>query len=149
MSQQSVLYDVPGPRQKRITLIASVVIAIGLLAGAYYFVYVPLDDKGQLSMELWGPLIDPSNEYFSQVWDRLGFGIKNTLIAAALAIVTSLVVGTLLAVLRIQLKELNKRRFVGMSTPVAYLLRGLSVALTAVTRVCVEVFRGLPVVLTI
>jgi glutamate transport system permease protein len=100
-------------------------------------------------MELWGPLIDPSNEYFSQVWDRLGFGIKNTLIAAALAIVTSLVVGTLLAVLRIQLKELNKRRFVGLSSPVAYLLRGLSVALSAVTRVCVEVFRGLPVVLTI
>ncbi|KUL35803.1 amino acid ABC transporter permease [Actinoplanes awajinensis] len=149
MSQQSVLYDVPGPRQKRITLITSVVIAIGLLAGAYYFIYVPLDDKGQFAMELWGPLIDPSNEYFSQVWDRIGTGVKNTLTAAVLAIITSLVVGTLLAVLRIQLKELNRRRFVGLATPLAYLLRGLTIALTTVTRICVEVFRGLPVVLTI
>jgi glutamate transport system permease protein len=149
MSQQSVLYDVPGPRQKRITLIVSAVIAALLLVAVYFLIYLPLDEKGQFSMELWGPLIDPGNENFSQVWDRLGFGIKNTLIAAALAIVSSLIVGTLVGVLRIQLKELNKRRFTGLSVPVAYLLRGLSVALTAVTRVCVEVFRGLPVVLTI
>lgn len=36
-----------------------------------------------------------------------------------------------------------------MATPLAYLLRGLSTLLSALTRVCVEVFRGLPVVLTI
>ncbi|GIF10353.1 amino acid ABC transporter permease [Actinoplanes teichomyceticus] len=149
MSQQSVLYDVPGPRQRRITLIASVLIAGALLAGAYFLIYLPLDEKGQFSMDLWGPLVDPGNEYFSQVWDRLGAGVKNTLTAAALAIVTSLIVGTLLGVLRIQLKELNRRRFTGFATPVAYLLRGLSMALSAITRVCVEIFRGLPVVLTI
>ncbi|MEU1885675.1 amino acid ABC transporter permease [Micromonospora sp. WMMD987] len=150
MSQQtSVLYDVPGPRQRRITLISSIVATVLLAVGAYFLIYRPLDDKGQFSMELWGPLVDPSNENFSQVWDRIGLGLKNTLTAAALAIVASLVVGTLLAVLRIQLKSLTRRRFTGMATPVSYLLRGLSVTLSAVTRVCVEVFRGLPVVLTI
>lgn len=149
MSQQSVLYDVPGPRQRRLTLIGSVVATVLLLVGAYLLVYRPLDDKGQFSMELWGPLIDPSNENFSLVWDRIGLGFKNTLTAAALAIVSSLVVGTLLAVLRIQLKSLTQRRFTGLATPLAYLLRGLSTLLSAVTRVCVEVFRGLPVVITI
>jgi glutamate transport system permease protein len=150
MSQQtSVLYDVPGPRQRRITLISSVVAAVILLVGAYYLIYRPLNDKGQFSMELWGPLVDPSNENFSLVWERIGLGFKNTLTAAALAIVASLVVGTLLAVLRIQLKSLTRRRFTGLATPVAYLLRGLSLLLSAVTRVCVEVFRGLPVVITI
>ncbi|MCL7457263.1 amino acid ABC transporter permease [Micromonospora sp. MSM11] len=149
MSQQSVLYDVPGPRQRRLTLIGSVVATVLLLAAAYFLIYRPLDDKGQFSMELWGPLIDPSDENFSLVWDRIGTGFKNTLTAAALAIVSSLVVGTLLAVLRIQLKSLTRRRFTGLATPLAYLLRGLSTLLSAVTRVCVEVFRGLPVVITI
>ncbi|MEH0845941.1 amino acid ABC transporter permease [Micromonospora sp. CPCC 205711] len=150
MSQQtSVLYDVPGPRQRRITLITSLVATVVLLVAAYLLIYRPLDAKGQFSMELWGPLVDPSNENFPLVWDRIGLGFKNTLIAAALAIVSSLVVGTVLAVLRIQLKSLTRRRFTGLATPLAYLLRGLSVLLSAVTRVCVEVFRGLPVVLTI
>ncbi|SCF37827.1 amino acid ABC transporter membrane protein 2, PAAT family [Micromonospora matsumotoense] len=150
MSQQtSVLYDVPGPRQRRITLIGSIVATVLLAVGAYFLIYRPLDDKGQFSMELWGPLVDPSHENFSQVWDRIGFGLKNTLTAAVLAIVASLVVGTLLGLLRIQLKSLTRRRFTGLATPLAYLLRGLSGTLSAVTRVCVEVFRGLPVVLTI
>jgi glutamate transport system permease protein len=145
----SVLYDVPGPRQRRITLIASLVAVVVVAAGLYFLVYRPLDHKGQFSGDLWGPLLNPGNENFSQVWQRLGVGVRNTLRAAALAIVASLVVGTLLAMLRIQLKSLSRRRFTGFATPVSYLLRGLSVALSAVTRVCVEVFRGLPVVITI
>ncbi|MGC1210592.1 MAG: amino acid ABC transporter permease [Micromonospora sp.] len=150
MSQQnSVLYDVPGPRQRRITLISSLIATVVVLVGAYFLIYQPLADKGQFSMQLWGPLIDPTNEKFSQVWNRLGVGLKNTLTAAALAILSSLVVGTVLAVLRIQLKSLTRRRFTGLATPVAYLLRGLSRLLSAVTRICVEVFRGLPVVITI
>lgn len=150
MSQQtSVLYDVPGPRQRRITLISSIAATILLLIGAYFLIYKPLDENGQLSMELWGPLVDPSEENFSLVWKRIGVGFRNTLTAAALAIVSSLVVGTLLAMLRIQLKSLTKRRFTGLATPVSYLLRGLSTGLSVVTRICVEVFRGLPVVITI
>jgi glutamate transport system permease protein len=145
----SVLYDVPGPRQRRITLIASLVAVVVVAAGLYFLVYRPLDHKGQFSGDLWGPLLNPGNENFSQVWQRIGVGVRNTLRAAALAIVASLVVGTLLAMLRIQLKSLARRRFTGFATPVSYLLRGLSVVLSAVTRLCVEVFRGLPVVITI
>lgn len=145
----SVLYDAPGPRQQRITWITSIIATVLLLVGAYFLIYLPLDDKGQFSMELWGPLVDPSNDSFSQVWDRIGHGFRNTLTAAALAIVTSLLVGTLLALLRIQLKSLTRRRFSGLGAPVAYLLRGLSALLSGITRVCVEVFRGLPVVITI
>jgi glutamate transport system permease protein len=100
-------------------------------------------------MELWGPLIDPGNENFSSVWQRISVGARHTLLAAALAIISSLVIGTLLAVLRLQLKELGRRRFTGLAAPLSLLLRGLSVVLSVITRVCVEVFRGLPVVITI
>jgi glutamate transport system permease protein len=149
VSEQAVLYDVPGPRQRRLTVIFSIVTALVLLAGAYFLIYRPLSDKGQLSMDLWGPLIDPGNENFTQVWERISIGARHTLLAAVLAIISSLIIGTLLAMLRLQLKELSRRRFTGLATPVSLLLRGLSVALAAITRVCVEVFRGLPVVITI
>jgi glutamate transport system permease protein len=145
----SVLYDVPGPRQRRLTLILSLVATVLVAVGAYYLIYLPLDEKGQFSMELWGPLIDPSNENFVLVWERIWVGIENTLIAAVLAIVASLIIGTLLAVLRLQLKSLAGRRYAGLSAPAAYLLRGLGSGLAVLTRVCVEVFRGLPVVITI
>jgi len=148
-NQQPVLYDAPGPRARRLTLIGSIVAAVLLLVGAYFFVYKPLDDKGQFSMELWGPLVDPSNEFFVPVWKRLGAGFKATLIAASLAITTSLVLGTGLAVLRVQLKALLKRRFTGLGAAAAVPLRGLSWILAAVTRFFVEVFRGMPVVITI
>jgi glutamate transport system permease protein len=148
-NEQAVLYDAPGPRARRITIIGSIVAAALLLVGAYFFVYRPLDAKGQFSMELWGPLIDPSNEYFVPVWKRLGEGFKATLIAAALAIASSLVLGTGLAILRVQLKALLKRRFTGASAVVALPLRALSAALAGVSRFFVEVFRGMPVVITI
>jgi glutamate transport system permease protein len=146
---QAVLYDAPGPRARRITLISSVVVAVLVAAFAYYFIYRPLASTGQFDMEKWGPLIDPGNEYFSLLWKRLGEGFGATLIAAALAILCSLVVGTLLAILRVQLKSLMKRRFAGYGRPVAILLAGLVRMLNLVTRACVEVFRGIPVVITI
>ncbi|MEV7226354.1 amino acid ABC transporter permease [Polymorphospora sp. NPDC051019] len=149
MSQQSVLYDAPGPRAKRTTLIVSVVVGALVAVGAYFLVYRPLDEQGQFDMELWGPLVDPSNEVFAQVWKLLGQGFQATLTAAALAIVASLVVGTALAVLRVQLKATMKRRFVHNSRPAAIALRTLTLVLNGITRFCVEVFRGLPVVITI
>jgi glutamate transport system permease protein len=147
--QTSVLYDAPGPRARRMTLIASVLVGILLVAGAWLFVIEPLRAKGQFTEKLWGPLIDPSNPSFTLLWQRLGQGATATLTAAALAIVSSLLFGTLLAVLRIQLKELAQRRYSGLSTAAARLLRVLTRLLNVVTRVCIEVFRGLPVVITI
>ena len=149
MSDQAVLYDIPGPRARRVTLIASVLATMAVLAAAYLFVYRPLADKGEFSMEKWGPLVDPGHESFALLWGRIGDGFRATLIAAGLAIVTSLVIGTLLAVLRVQLKALGRRRFAAFPTPVAWALRALSAGLRGLTRFCVEVFRGTPVVITI
>ena len=148
MSQQTVLYDAPGPRTRRLTLIVSIVVAVLAVVGAYFLVYVPLDEKGQLSMELWGPLIDPNNENFEQLWQRFGDGFRATLIAAVLAILCSLIVGTALAVLRVQLKAVMKRRFTDMGG-LGLVVRALVMVLNFVTRLCVEVFRGIPVVITI
>lgn len=147
--QQTVLYDAPGPRARRITLISSIVAVFVLAAGAYFLIYRPLDEQGQFSMELWGPLIDPGNELFRLVWARLRDGFVATLTAAALAIISSLIFGTALAVLRIQLKSLSRRRFTGLAAPASIGLRGLSLLLNAISRFFVEVFRGLPVVITI
>jgi glutamate transport system permease protein len=149
VSERSVLYDAPGPRARTITLVVGIVAEIGAVAFGYFLIYLPLERTGQFSMEKWGPLIDPSNEVFDQVWARLGEGLQATLQAAALAIICSLIIGTLLAILRVQLKSLKRRRFVGMSAGVGVLIRALVWILNAVTRVCVEVFRGIPVVITI
>jgi len=149
MSERSVLYDVPGPRARRTTLIVSILVFLGLAAAAYVVVYLPLAERGQFTMDKWGPLINPTNEYFPQVWRRLAQGLLATLQAAALAVLASLVFGTLLAVLRMQLRALTRRRFTGLAAPLALLLRALAWFINLVTRFCVEVFRGTPVVITI
>lgn len=149
MSDQAVLYDAPGPRARRTTLITSIVVAVLVLIGAYFLVYKPLDSRGEFTMEKWGPLIDPSNENFSQVWQRIADGFQATLTAAALAVVGSLVFGILLAVARVQLKAMSQRRYAGIAPPLAILLRVLMKALDVISRVFIEIFRGLPVVITI
>jgi glutamate transport system permease protein len=149
MSEQATLYDAPGPRARLITVIGSVLAVVAIVAGAYLFVYRPLEADEQFTMEKWGPLLDPGNEYFSQLWGRIIDGFVATLTAAALAVVASIVLGTLLAILRIQLKSAARRRYTGMAGPVGVLLRILTIALNAVSRAFVEVFRGIPVVITI
>ncbi|GAA1413668.1 amino acid ABC transporter permease [Catellatospora coxensis] len=147
--QSSVLYDAPGPRTRRRTTIAAVLIGVALLAGAYYLVYRPLEAKGQFTAVKWGPLVDLADPNLPLVWERIRLGIIATLTAAALAIVCSLLAGTLLAVVRMLLKEQAKRRYAGLPAAAAYALRGLNTALRGITRFCVEVFRGLPVLVTI
>ncbi|HEX6682674.1 MAG TPA: amino acid ABC transporter permease, partial [Candidatus Limnocylindrales bacterium] len=56
---------------------------------------------------------------------------------------------TLLAMLRMQLRAVGKRRYAGLPGPVAIALRGLNKALNAITRAAIEVFRGLPVLVSI
>jgi glutamate transport system permease protein len=126
MSHGTVLYDAPGPRARRRALIGTVVAGLVLL-GLLGLVVKRLADEGQFSMELWGPLIDPGNEDFEAVWRLLRDGLTATLVAAAWAIVLSLVVGTLLGTARMMLG-----RVAG-----------------APTVVFIELFRGLPVVITI
>ncbi len=144
----SILYDAPGPKARRFSLIVSIITSTVVLIGAYFLIYKPLADQGQFTAEKWGPLLDPSNAVFSQVWSRIGFGARQTLFAAGLAITFSLLFGTLLAVLRVQLRSARKHRF-ATNPALSPVLIG-SVALgNGLTRVIVEIFRGIPVVITV
>jgi glutamate transport system permease protein len=144
-----VLYDAPGPRTRRITFWTSVVVSVALVVAGWWFVYRPLAAQGQFTMRLWGPLIDPDNRNFELLWRLLGRGLVATLKAAGLAILTSLICGLVLAVVRIQLKQLSTRRWTHLPPMVGRTIRGLSWTLNGITRVCVEVLRGMPVVITI
>ncbi|WP_412539788.1 amino acid ABC transporter permease [Longispora sp. K20-0274] len=146
---QAVLYDIPGPRARRITLISSLVAAVVVLVGAYFLIYLPLERNDQFTAEKWGPLVDPSNEVFSQVWDRIGFGARMTLTAAVLAILLSLLLGTLLAVSRLVLRGVRTRRFPDYPAPIGLALRINAAVANTTNRALIELFRGLPVVITI
>jgi glutamate transport system permease protein len=124
MSEQTVLYDAQGPRARRRTRIGTAA-ALLLLAGLAYLVVRRLADRGQFSMEKWGPLIDPGNEAFDAVWRLIRVGIVNTLKAAAVAMVLSVVLGTLIAVARLSLGRLSRIPLIGL----VELLRGLPVVL--------------------
>ena len=122
----SVLYDIPGPRARRRALISSLVIGLLLIALAVV-VIGRLADQDQFSMEKWGPLIDPSNESFQQVWKLIGEGLGYTLLAAVLAITLSLIVGTVLGVARMMAGRYGRLPLVS----------------------AIELLRGLPVIVTI
>jgi glutamate transport system permease protein len=126
MSQvDTVLYDAPGPRARRRHLIGAVVATVFLL-GLLGLAVNRLADQGQFSMELWGPLIDPGNETFDLVWRLIGRGMLATLIAASLAIVLSLRLGTVIGVGRMMLGRWTRIPLVG----VIELLRGLPVVIS-------------------
>jgi glutamate transport system permease protein len=46
MKGESVLYDAPGPRARRVTLIASLGAAVLAVVGAYFLIYRPLKRTG-------------------------------------------------------------------------------------------------------
>ena len=122
----NVLYDAPGPKARRRSLIGTV-IALAAIAWLLYVVGRRLADEGQFDRELWDPLVNPGDEQFSLVWQRLGEGLTATLTAAVLAILLSLAVGTVLGMARMMLGRMT---------------RGPVVA-------WIELFRGLPVVVTV
>jgi glutamate transport system permease protein len=145
----TVLYDAPGPKGRRRTLIISVLAGILILLAGYRFVYLPLEARGQFSYEKWGSLVDPENTNFPLVWDRIFTGLQATLTAAGWAVLCSLVFGTVLAIVRLQLMALSARRYRGLPAAVAAGLRLLTAGLNVLTRVFIEVARGLPVVVTL
>jgi len=126
MSTTSVLYDQPGPKARRRARIGTVVALVGI-AALLYVAFTRLADRGQFEAEKWAPLVDPGSEEFAQVWEILGEGFRATLVAAALAIVLSLAFGTVLGVARLRLGRIAR-------IPVV---------------LWIELFRGLPVVVTI
>jgi len=125
MSTASVLYDAPGPRARRRAAIGGVVATIVVLS-LVAFVVRRLADQGQFDSTLWGPILNPSDESFADVWQLIGRGVSATLIAAALAIVFSLVIGGVIGVARMMLGRGARMPIVGLIE----LLRGLPVVIT-------------------
>ena len=120
----TVLYEAPGPRARRRSRIASALVSVALL-GLLAWVLVRLAERRQLSADRWGPLINPADPTFSSLWRLLGQALGNTLVAAALAMVFSLVIGTLLAVSRVVSAPWYRWAIVG----VVELLRGVPVVI--------------------
>ncbi|MEU0482930.1 amino acid ABC transporter permease [Streptosporangium sp. NPDC006013] len=83
----SVLYDIPGPRARiRNTVLTVLVIAATLFA--VYVMVTKLDEKNQLSAEMWTPFLR------GDVWLNLILpGLLNTLSAAAVAAVIAVPFG--------------------------------------------------------
>lgn len=116
MSQ--VLYDVPGPRARRRSRILSVVTGVVLVA-VLAFAAVKLQQAGQFSAERWLVLNDPL------VWGLLLQGLWVVLQSAAVAAVLAILLGMVLALLR-----MSEHRVVRYAVTVV-----------------LEFFRGMPVLL--
>lgn len=98
----SVLYDAPGPKALRRHRILSVV-SILFFATVLALAAVRLNSTGQFEADRWAPLFWPGDDSFRTVWNQIRIGVQNTLLAAALAIVFSLVLGTILTTVRLLL----------------------------------------------
>jgi glutamate transport system permease protein len=120
----SILYDAPRPRAKRRILIGSLIALAGAIV-VLALVTIKLDQQGQFEAEKWAPLIDPSDDLFPLVWNLMLEGLGNTLIAAAWAMLFSLVIGTLLAVTRVTAAAWYRWAVVG----VIEFLRGIPVVI--------------------
>lgn len=121
-----VLYDNPGPRMRRRVQIASVITGMLLLA-VLAVVLLRLGEQDQLTLDRWGPIINPFDTKFLALWTGLSGALLKNVVAAILAMVLSLVIGTLLAITRITSAPWYRWAVVG----------------------AVELFRGLPVVIAI
>jgi len=94
MAQATVLFDAPGPRTRLRYRIYTAVFAV-LVVLALLFVVRKFDEGGQFESRIFERLSS------ANVWNAIGDGLVATLKAAAISVVTSVVVGFLLAVARL------------------------------------------------
>lgn len=137
----SVLYDAPGPRARRTTLIGTIIGGL-VLVGLVVLAVIQLGANGQLDGAKWGPFYNPANPFFVATWGALAGGLLVTLEAAALTLVFALAIGTVLAVLRVT----SSRAWRWLVVGVVELLRGLPVVITIyfASRVLPELGISLP-----
>lgn len=122
----SVLYDNPGPRTRRRIALGSAAAALGV-AVLLALAVRRLAAQGQFDAALWSPLFDPGDPRFPLVWARIGEGLLATVVAAVLSMLCASALGLVLASAR--------------------LLLGPAVRIPVT--LFIELFRGLPVVITI
>ncbi|MHA4773438.1 amino acid ABC transporter permease [Streptomyces sp. MSC1_001] len=92
----TVLYDVPGPRARRRNILWTLLFLAAFAAVAWW-VLVSLADKNQLEWSKWAPFFTDA-----RVWETYVLpALKNTVIAAALAMVIALPLGALLGISRL------------------------------------------------
>lgn len=92
----TLLYDVPGPRARRRNLLYTGLFLLAL-AAVVWWVVQSLADKDQLAWDKWKPFFTDS-----RVWSTyLLPALKNTVIAAALAMVIALPLGALFGIARL------------------------------------------------
>ena len=124
----SVLYDVPGPRARRLSLVLSLVAGVLILAGLVAMVIFLASPRvnaggvaqpGILDPSRWDILLDLA------YWRRIGVGLTATLQMAGVAAVLAIIIGILLSLAR-------TARFAFIRVPASIL---------------VEFFRGMPVLL--
>jgi glutamate transport system permease protein len=102
MSSPSVLFDAPGPRARRLSLILSVVAAVVILAGAGWLVVILATPRESGGVTLPG-MFDASRWEalgLSRFWQIVGAGVAATLSAAAVAAVGALALGVVISLLR-------------------------------------------------
>ncbi|MER5311333.1 amino acid ABC transporter permease [Streptomyces sp. NPDC002773] len=95
-TRPTVLYDVPGPRARRRNLLWTLLF-LAALAAVVWWVMASLADKNQLEWDKWAPFFTDA-----RVWETYVLpALKNTVIAAALAMVIALPLGALLGISRL------------------------------------------------
>jgi glutamate transport system permease protein len=95
VSQETVLYDHPGPRAKARNAILTAVFTL-LLAALFWWIYRKFDEKGQWNGIFWKPFLE------SDTWNNFIIpGLLGTLKAAAAGMVLALVFGLVFSVARL------------------------------------------------
>ena len=92
----TVLYDVPGPRARRRNLLWTVLFLLAL-AALVWWVVDSLDEKNQLTWEKWAPFFTDTRVWTTYILPAL----KNTVVAAALAMALALPLGALFGIARL------------------------------------------------
>jgi glutamate transport system permease protein len=90
----TVLFDTPGPRARarhRVLTVIAALVVLALIAWAL----VKLEEDGQFTAEVWEDMSQPN------IWEAYWEGLLETLKAAAVAIVLSVVFGAVFAVARL------------------------------------------------
>jgi glutamate transport system permease protein len=123
----SVLFDAPGPRTRRRSLIASIVVVIVIVAGLGWVIYTLAQSRDSSGITLPGYFDESRWDIFVEpvVWARIGEGLLATLRAAALAAIMAIAIGIVFAMLR----------------------TSVHAAVRVPTTIVLEFFRGMPVLL--